>query len=56
MYRKRDTEQLSFKDFYLPSGGKLSGKNRWMLLAELIPWDKIEELYMALLKKATFRF
>ncbi len=46
MYRKRVSEQLSFKDFCLPFEGKLSGKNRWVLLAELIPWDKIEKLYV----------
>ena len=46
MYRKRVSDQLSFKDFYLPFGGKLSGNNRWVVLAELIPWDRIEKLYV----------
>ena len=37
MYRRKDRNQLSFKDFFLPFGGKLSGDNRWIKLAELIP-------------------
>lgn len=45
MYRNQASNQLKFKDFNLPFGGELSGDNRWVLLAELIPWDKIEKLY-----------
>ncbi len=36
--------QLSFEDF-LPFVGKLSGGNRWIKLAELIPWDELEDDY-----------
>lgn len=45
MYRNRTSGQLSFKDFYLPFGGELSGDNRWVLLADLVPWNKIEKQY-----------
>lgn len=45
MYRKSSPGQLSFEDFYLPFGGKLSGNNRWVKLAELIPWDTFESAY-----------
>lgn len=38
--------QLSFKDFILPFGGKLDGKNRWVILASLVPWDDLEPLYV----------
>ena len=38
-------DQLSFKDFFLPFGGQLSGDNRWIKLAELIPWDELEDDY-----------
>jgi len=31
-----------FEDFFLPFGGKLSGANRWIKLAELIPWYELE--------------
>ena len=38
MYRREHRDQLSFKDFFLPFGGQLSGDNRWIKLVELIPW------------------
>jgi hypothetical protein len=42
MYRREPRHQLSFTDFFLPFGGKLSGNNRWIKLAELVPWDDLE--------------
>ncbi len=45
MYRCSIPGQLSFENFYLPFGGKLSGENRWVKLAELIPWEKFEAHY-----------
>jgi hypothetical protein len=45
MYRKTPEGQLAFEDFYLPFGGKLSGDNRWVRLAGLIPWDLAESFY-----------
>jgi transposase, IS5 family len=45
MYRRQPRYQLSFEDFVLPFGGKLSGDNRWIKLAELIPWDDLEDDY-----------
>ncbi len=42
MYRRGHRDQLSFEDFFLPFGGKLAGENRWIKLAELIPWDDLE--------------
>jgi hypothetical protein len=47
MYRREHRHQLSFEDFSLPFGGKLSGGNRWIKLAELIPWDELEDDYAA---------
>jgi hypothetical protein len=47
MYRREHRNQLSFEDFFLPFGGKLSGDNRWIKLAELIPWDELEDGYAA---------
>jgi IS5 family transposase len=43
MYRREHRHQLSFEDFFLPIGGKLSGDNRWIKLADLIPWDELED-------------
>jgi len=42
MYRREYRHQLSLADFFLPCGGKLSGDNRWIKLAELIPWNELE--------------
>ena len=45
MYRKEDTQQLKFENFYLPFGGKLRSDNRWVILAGQIPWQVIEQTY-----------
>ena len=45
MYRKDNPNQLTFQDFYLPFGGYLRADNRWVILAEQIPWDSIEGIY-----------
>jgi hypothetical protein len=47
MYRSNCPGQLSFENFYLPFGGKLSGENRWVKLAQLIPWEAFESEYAA---------
>ena len=47
MYRQEHRDQLSFKDFFLPFGGQLSGDNRWIKLSELIPWEELEVDYAA---------
>ena len=47
MYRREHRHQLSFEDFFLPFGGKLSGDNRWIKLSELIPWNELEDDYAA---------
>jgi hypothetical protein len=45
MYRKRNREQISIDDFIPPFGGKLLADNRWVKLARVIPWERIEERY-----------
>ncbi|WP_233130368.1 IS5 family transposase [Synechococcus sp. 1G10] len=45
MYRREHRHQLSFENFFLPFGGKLSGSNRWIKLVELIPWEELENDY-----------
>jgi IS5 family transposase len=45
MYRRKDGNPLSLKDFFLPFGGRLSGENLWIKLADLIPWDELEHHY-----------
>jgi len=44
MYRV--PEKVSeFEKFDMVFGGKLNRQNRWVILADLIPWDKVEEKY-----------
>lgn len=38
MYRKSDQSNLTPEKFELPFEGKLSSENRWVIMAELIPW------------------
>jgi len=45
MYRKDNSNQLQFEDFYLPFGGKLRSDNRWVILSRQIPWSQIEDEY-----------
>jgi transposase, IS5 family len=47
LYKKPD-DQLSIDDFKLPFEGKLKADNRWVQMAEIIPWNKIENDYAKL--------
>ena len=49
MYR-HNVKQLSFEDFCLPFSGHLRGDNRWITLAEMIPWELVEEAYVSKLR------
>ena len=53
MYRKSNRGQLSFEEFSLPFSGHLSKDNRWVKLAEIIPWDEIEDKYASLFTSTT---
>ncbi|WAH37510.1 IS5 family transposase [Alicyclobacillus dauci] len=50
MYRKRESQLLLPHEFFLPFAGKLNEENRWVKLAQLIPWDLVEEHYAQLFK------
>ncbi|WP_029420173.1 IS5 family transposase [Alicyclobacillus macrosporangiidus] len=45
MYRPTERQMLLPDDFFLPFGGKLNKENRWVKLAQMIPWWKVEEHY-----------
>ena len=47
VYRKAELAPPSPSDFELPSCGKLSLLNRWVKMAQLIPWDEFESEYAA---------
>ncbi len=53
MYRKTKRAQISFEDFILPFSGHLSKDNRWVKLAEIMPWDHIEDKYASLFDSKT---
>ena len=49
MYRKPPVNQLTFDDyvddFVLPFGGQLRRDNRWVILAQQIPWAVVDTAY-----------
>ena len=48
MYCKYQEPPITPENFELSPGTKLSLHNRWVIMAELIPWDKFEEKYATL--------
>ena len=46
MYRSDSRGQLQFPDFYLPFSGHLDPDNRWVRLAQLVPWELAEAIYL----------
>ena len=45
MYRRKDRKTLPLFPELFPFGGKLNENNRWLRIADLIPWEKLEEEY-----------
>jgi hypothetical protein len=45
VYRKVEPVPSRATDFFLPFGGKLAEDNRWVILAQLIPWTEFESEY-----------
>jgi hypothetical protein len=45
VYKKAELAPPSPSDFELPSCGRLSPDNRWVKMAELIPWSEFEAEY-----------
>jgi hypothetical protein len=45
MYKKVEQIETESENFELPFGGKLAEDNRWVIMAKLIPWAKVEEEY-----------
>lgn len=46
MYRRTSPNHLEFANFYLPFSGKLDPENRWIRLAQIVPWDLAEKIYL----------
>ena len=45
MFKRQKVPQLSIYDFITPFGGHLNGENRWVITAEKMDWDYIDEVY-----------
>ena len=41
MYRKSEKSSITPENFELPFSEKLSPDNRWVIMAELIPWSEL---------------
>jgi hypothetical protein len=54
MYRKLDRWQLTVYDFIAPFGGILDANNRWVIMASIMPWDMIEDIYSQAFKSDNF--
>lgn len=53
MYKPADKTQTSFLDFNQPMGLKMNPVNRWIQMADKIPWDLFEEKYAGLFPSDT---
>jgi hypothetical protein len=47
VYKKAELAPLPPLDFELANGSKLSALNRWVKMAQIIPWDEFESEYAA---------
>lgn len=53
MYKPVDKSQHSFLDFNQPMGLHMNPDDRWIKLADIIPWDVFEEKYAELFPSST---
>jgi len=45
VYRKVDPDDTAPESFEFPHGGKSASDNRWVMMAQLIPWSEFESEY-----------
>lgn len=50
MYRETELEKIKVENFVLSSEEQLREDNRWVIMAELIPWKEFEQEYASLFK------
>ena len=55
MYYRDNSEQLAMEEFFQPFGGRLRKDNRWVRLADILPWEYIEDIYAKNLSGETGR-
>lgn len=51
MYIFQHNGQLSIEEFFHPFGGHLDPDNRWVVMSEIIPWEKLEDQYAPLFNR-----
>ncbi len=54
-YFREDKNRLILDEFKLPFSGKPDATDRWVQLAEVMPWDKIEEINLRTMSIETDR-
>jgi hypothetical protein len=45
MYQSKDRKTSYLFPELFPFGGRLNEQNRWLRIAELIPWEELEDEY-----------
>jgi hypothetical protein len=50
---KNDSNQISIYEFVQPFGGAMDSKNRWVIMADFVPWKEFEEKYAEKFSKET---
>jgi transposase, IS5 family len=55
MRNRTNPHQMSIEAFKLPFAGELNRKNRWVKLAEVMPWDELSTVYNQALSERTGR-
>lgn len=55
MCYSEDKAQVVLAEFLMPFAGKLDPQNRWVRLSSIMPWDKIEEIYLRTMSTETGR-
>lgn len=48
MYLKTQESSISAKNFVIPNQIQLDENNRWVVMAELIPWEEFEDKYASI--------
>jgi IS5 family transposase len=51
-YANEANQLLLPEKFFLPFGGRLNPENRWIKLAQLVPWARVDEKYAKAFKKS----
>lgn len=51
MIKYNSHKQISIEEFKLPFKGKLSKENRWVFLAQNLPWDEMVAIYIKTMSK-----